>query len=565
MAIVLYALTAISLGWLALFLAGKKIGKIWLVVLGVAPVVLIYVLNPEFRVYSFHSFMHAGITYQILNGNVPPTDPLLAGHAAAYPWAAHLIAAGISRVFNITPFLSIAVMNVASLALAMILIYRISKTLVDDEKANILSVVVSIYGITVANPSLLRLLAFKLPTEFRGVPIMLKFITINMLPIGLVGFLLVIYLVLRLESSGRTLLKAAALLAALLGVGFTYPAFLPGIAASLAVAWIATLVLFKRETLRWSLRTLTLTVLALAATGLMVRPYLALTGAGTVDQMQILSRHAVAANAIKYFVVTVPILALIAVTLRAFRQVNPRPLLFLAIVVAATAAAYLGIHLPLDNEYKFLLLSTVTLGILGGVAFAELARRLRGYRTIVVFVLLALFLFPSFRFVKLKLVQERAGRPSEAFVEKGRSLRSTDPEADQFYQWIKANTSRKSVFVDQELDIPVLAERPLFIGLGKREPGQQKGFGPVDMILRLQSGYPSSLLDTRRRIVEKIYAADKQLTSAEMSELSGFPGGLYVVRRARGQAQAFDNPAFQEVFASGAGSFKLYQFLPPVK
>jgi len=272
MAIVLYALTAISLGWLALFLAGKKIGKIWLVVLGVAPVVLIYVLNPEFRVYSFHSFMHAGITYQILNGNLPPSDPLLAGHAAAYPWAAHLIAAGMSRIFNITPFLSIAVMNVASLALAMILIYRISKILVDDERANILSVVVSIYGITVANPSLLRLLAFKLPTEFRGVPILLKFITINVLPIGLVGFLLVIYVVLRLESSGRTLLKVAALLAALLGVGFTYPAFLPGIAASLAVAWIATLVLFRRETLRWSLRTLISTVLALGAAGLVVTP-----------------------------------------------------------------------------------------------------------------------------------------------------------------------------------------------------------------------------------------------------------------------------------------------------
>jgi hypothetical protein len=565
MAIVLYTLTAISLGWLALFLAGKKVGKIWLMVLGVAPVVLIYVLNPEFRVYSFHSFMHAGITYQILNGNVPPTDPLLAGHAAAYPWAAHLIAAGLSRVFNITPFLSIAVMNVASLALAMALIYRISKMLVDDERANVLSVVVSIYGITVANPSLLRLLSVKLPTEFRGVPILLKFITINVLPIGLVCFLLFVYLVLKLEISRRTSLVAPLVLVALLGVGFTYPAFLPGIAVSLGLAWILTLALFRRETLRWSLRTLVSTVLALAATALIVRPYLALTGAGTVGQMQILAKQMVLANAVKYFVVTLPILVIIAANLRAFRQVNPRALAFLVIVVVATAAAYLAIHVPLDNEYKFLLLSTVTLGILGGVAFAELARRLKGYRTIAVFVLLALFLFPSFRFVKLKMVQERAGRPSKAFVERGRSIHSTDPEDDQFYQWIKANTGPKSVFVDQELDIPVLAERPLLIGLGKREPGQQKGFGPVDMILRFQSGYPASLLETRRRIVEKIYAADKQLTDAEVSELLGLPGDLYVVWRAKGQDRAFDNPAFQEVFSSQAGNYKIYQFKLPGK
>ncbi|HVP57161.1 MAG TPA: hypothetical protein VMU02_03600, partial [bacterium] len=106
MAIVFYALTAVTLGWLGFFLAGKRIPKIWLVALGVAPVALIYVLNPEFRVYSFHSFMHAGIIYQILNGNIPPTDPLLAGHAVAYPWGGHLIAAGLSRVFDITPFLS---------------------------------------------------------------------------------------------------------------------------------------------------------------------------------------------------------------------------------------------------------------------------------------------------------------------------------------------------------------------------------------------------------------------------------------------------------------------------
>jgi hypothetical protein len=562
MALVLYALTAISLGWLALFLAGRRIGKIWLVVLGLAPVILIYALNPEFRVYSFHSFMHAGITYQILNGNLPPTDPLLAGHAVAYPWAAHLVAAGISRIFNITPFLSIAIMNVASLGLTMILIYRISKMLVDDEAANVLSVVISIYGITVANPSLLRLLAINIPTEFRGVPILLKFITINVLPIGLVCFLLFVYLVLRLEIFGRTSLHAPLLLAALLAVGFSYPAFLPGIAASVALAWIATLIFFKRETLRWSLRTLVSTALVLVATGLIVRPYLALTGAGTVSQIEILSRHMVVANAIKYGVVALPLLVVIAVNLRAFRQVNPRALLFLVIVVTATAAAYLAIHLPLDNEYKFLLLSTVTLGILGGVAFAELAKRLRGYKTIVVFVLLALFLFPSFRFVKLKLVQERAGQPSKAFVEKGRSLRSTDPEADQFYQWIKANTGRKSAFVDQELDIPVLAERPLFLGLGKREPGQQKGFGPVDMILRLQSGYPASLLDMRRTIVEKIYAADRPLTSAEMSDILGLPGDLYVVWRARWQDHTLDSPSLQEVFTSQAGNFKLYRFKP---
>jgi hypothetical protein len=346
-------------------------------------------------------------------------------------------------------------------------------------------------------------------------------------------------------------------------MGFTYPAFLPGAGASLVLAWIAHLVFFRYETLRWNLRTLAFTVFTLIAAILVVKPYLALTGTGTVSQMQILSKQAVVSNIIKYLVVAIPILIVILLSVRAFKQVNLKALLFLVIVIVSTMAGYVAIHLPMDNEYKLLLLSTVTLGILGGVAFGEMARRLAGYRMIGVFILLALFLFPTFRFVKLKLIQERAGRPSQAFVEKGRSIRSADGETDEFYQWIKKNTDRRSAFIDQELEIPVLAERPLFIGIGGREPGQRKGFGPVDLILRFQSGYPPDLLDMRRRIVEKIYAANQQLSEEDLDELLSLPGDLYVVLRTKVQAGNLDKAAFREVFASQAGNFRLYQLQRP--
>jgi hypothetical protein len=562
MSIVLYALTAVSLAWLLAFLLGKRTGKVWLILLGVSPVVLIYVLNPEFRVYSFHSFMHAGIVYQILNGNIPPPDPLLAGHVTAYPWAAHLVAAGISRLGNVTPFLAIAIINVGSLALVMVLIYKISQFLIDDEKTNILSVVISIYGITFMNPSFMKLLGAGIPTEFRGVPILLKFITINVLPLGLVAFLLFVYSVLRLEKTGRAIPNVPILLASILGVGYVYPAFLPGVGASLALAWIASLVCFKREAVRWNLGTVAFTAATLIVAVLAVRPYLASMTAGTVNQMQVFSGRMVAANLKKYAVVAVPILVVLLANYRAFRRVDPKALLFLVIVVVSTAGAYLAIHLNMDNEYKFLLLSTVTLGILGGVAFGQLAQRFRGLRAIAVFILLALFLFPTFRFVKLKLVQERAGRPSQAFVEKGRSIRSTDGEADQFYQWIKANTDRRSAFIDRELEIPTLAERALFIGIGSREPGQRKGFGPVDMILRLQSGYPARLLDTRTTIVDKVYTGRQPLKPAELEEVRSLRDGLYVVARTTGEPTALDTTMFRKVFASSQGNFNLYELNP---
>lgn len=559
MTLVFCALVALVLAVLLLVVLGLRISKVWLVLVGIAPVVLIYVFNPEFRVYSFHSFMHAGITYQILNGIIPPYDPLLAGQAVAYPWGCHLVAAGISRVFNVTPFMAIAAINVASLLAAMVLIYKISKQLVDDERANILSVVISIYGITLTNPYLMRVLSVGMPTEFRGVPILLKFITINILPIGLVLFLLFIYSVLRLEKTGKMLPNAPLLAAAVLGAGFAYPAFLPGVGASLAALWIVSLACLRCESLRWSLKTIALTVVSLVVSVILIRPYLAALSAGTMSQLSVFSGKTMAANAIKSLVVAVPVLLVIFANARAFKRTDRKALVFLAVTIAATAFAYVSIHLNMDNEYKFLLLSTVVLGIPGGVAFARLIERCPGWRAALVFVLLGLFIFPSLRFVARKLVQERSGRSSQAFVERGRSLHSTDPEADQFYQWIKTNTDPRSAFIDTELEIPVLAERALLVGTGGREPGQRKGFGPVDMILRQQSGYPHDVLDRRTAILDKTFAKGQPFSKAELSELAGLPGPVYAVRRG-GLAAGVDTVAFQEVFVSREGNLRLYRF-----
>jgi hypothetical protein len=567
MNVVFYAFVAVSLGWLLLFLSGRRFPWPLLLALGVSPVILIYALNPEFRVYSFHSFMHAGIVYQILNGNVPPPDPLFAGHTVPYPWAVHLVAAGISRVFNVTPFLAIAALNVVSLGLVMVLVHRISRLVVKDARANILSVVVAVYAVTFTNPSLMKVLSLPITTEFRGVPILLKFITINVLPVGLVFFLLFVYSVLRLEATRRMFPHAWVLVASILGTGFAYPAFLPGVGLSLVFAWVVNLALFRRQALRWSLPTLAATVAALVVSAVAVRPYLSLLTAGTLSQMQVLVPRLVAANLARYLVVALPLAVVILANRAAFKSSEPKPLIFIAVVVLATAVGYFALHLNMDNEYKMLLLSTVVLGIPGGIAFGHLAGRCRGWKVVGVFLLLAAFLFPAFRFVRLKLVQERAGRPSQEFVEKGRSLHPADSEADRFYRWVKENTGPRSAFIDRDLGICVLGERAIFVPAGGPELRERKGFGPVDLILRQQSGYPDELIRARRTIMDKIYQG-KTLNGSELEQLRGLTGGIYVVRRADGAAAGpgaadLAGDLLTEVFASPSGGYKLYKMNLP--
>jgi len=555
---VFYAFVAVVLAWLLTFLLGRRLPWPLLLALGVSPVVLIYAFNPEFRVYSFHSFMHAGITYQILNGNIPPPDPLVAGHTVPYPWAAHLVAAGISRAFNVTPFLAIAALNVVSLALCLVLVYRISALVVRNHRANVLSAVVAVYAVTFTNPSLMKVLSLPATTEFRGVPLLLKFITINVLPLGLVCFLLFVHSVLRLEATRRLFPHAAIFLVSVLGVGFLYPAFLPAVGLSLALAWTASLALFRREPLRWSLVTVASTVAGLVIGVALARPYLGLLTAGTVGQMQVLVPRLVAGNLIRYLVVTAPILAVILVGRKAFRTADVKALAFLALVAAGGAAGYLAIHLNMDNEYKLLLLSAAALGIPGGIAFGHLAGPRPGWRTAVVFAVLAAFLFPTFRFVRLKLVQERAGRPSQEFLEKGRSIRPAGADAAAFYQWIKDNTDPHSAFIDRQMVIPVLAERALFVPIKGDDPRDRKGFGPVDLILRLQSGYPEDLINGRRTIAGRIYEG-LPLTGQQRQEIRGLGGDLYVVL-GPGDAQAPGNAGMlTEAAASPSGQYKLYK------
>ena len=64
-----------------LIFSRREIKLIWPLLLFVCILGLIYKLNSNNRVYSYHGFMHAGIVYEILNKEIPPSNPLMAGKA----------------------------------------------------------------------------------------------------------------------------------------------------------------------------------------------------------------------------------------------------------------------------------------------------------------------------------------------------------------------------------------------------------------------------------------------------------------------------------------------------
>ena len=65
------------------------------------------------NIVSFHGLAHAAHVYQIFNGIVPPTNPLVAGHEASTHWIWHWFIAQLMHVFGRSPCEVISIVNAA--------------------------------------------------------------------------------------------------------------------------------------------------------------------------------------------------------------------------------------------------------------------------------------------------------------------------------------------------------------------------------------------------------------------------------------------------------------------
>jgi len=551
----------------------KRIKKIWLLLWGITPLIMLYALSSNLRIYSFHGFMHAGVVYQLLNGNIPPFNPVLGEQVIRYPWGWHCVASLITKVLAITPFNAFALINIVSLCLAMVLVYKISHLAIEDERANIFSVIVSLFAISpmdlYLNFRLIRHLHIKLPLDSRGIPAFDKFSNINGVPVGLVFFLLFLYSIIKLFQQKRVGSNGVLFFISVVGCGFFYPVMLPSIAASTVLVCSASVVTNKDRYLAYDLKKIIMVVGSGLTAMVMLMPYFFSITAGTKTSIQFFDPNNASVDILRYLVVTVPILLIIYINRNFLKDKLNRPVIFILLsVIAASFSCYVFISLPLESEYKYLMLSTVTLGILGGTAFYAMNH---GFKKIVVFILLLLFLAPLYRNVQLKLrFMNNITDVSSLYTEKGRYLYSKNSEENELYQWVRNHTDKNSIFIDSELTIPVLAQRQLFIGMDREStskplPGVMKGtngspgYGfTIDTFLR-RDGYDSALIDKRRAIVKSMYNPNQKLTDREVETLFNAYENIYIVVRTKALEDKFRQGKLNQVFRSSKGHFILYQ------
>ena len=539
---------------------GRRENLIWALLIFTTMLACIYKLNPSNRVYSFHGFMHAGMVYQILNDEIPPSNALMSGEELPYPWGYEYITAKITDIFNISPFYSFAAINGISLAACMILIYAVSRLLIKDSTANILSALIAIFAVTVGNKYFLDSLKhIGLAQAYRGVPAFVKFSNINGIPLGLVFYLLFLYSIIKIFIDKKILPVALLFLLAVVGGGFIYPQFLPGvIAATVASCFVHTIWRKMQNRSSCFLRSIIAMGLLIAGCAILY-PYFSSISSGVKGQMQFFNIKSLFMNAAIYLIICFPVLLLIFLNRRYLaKDVDRRVLVSIVTATVATLACYLCIHLTWTNEYKFSMLSMITLGILGGVAFRAMTQ---WCKKSIVFIILLVFMFPAFNNIYTRL------RYFDSFelpyIENGKYIYSRNAEENQLYEWIRNNTTAEDAFVDTELLLPVLAQRRMYVALDRRAQGRIVRSPGYSFLLtdffRLICGYDNDLVMKRTNIVYTIYSSSRNLTPAQQADIFTAGKNAYVIIRKAAIRSNLNKRGFKKVFQSARSNFLVYR------
>lgn len=530
---------------------------------GMLPVSLPLWLSSTLRVYGYHSFMQAGIVYEILNGHIPPHDPLFAGGHLLYPWGYAFLVAGVSRLFNISPFYSTTILSTIALAGILIVTFKISRLFTTDLAANLFATLVPLFAFTFTQDKILmplyqwgadasHLYGFG---EWRSMPILAKFNGDTGFPFGFFFFGLFLYFFLRGITAGTWNWKQAGLLILMVfGVGFTYPFFFPSaVCAGFAACMLEA---YRRRQGQWRLPVLI--ALTLVVTSALLLFYLIPISHGKAPAARLVMNLSWPnwKRKIGVLIITcVPMWLLFGIYRRRLWETlkaHSTAAWAMAISAVVSCGLFLGMNTPFASEYKFLAQGMYVMGILGGWCFAWLRQR----RPVLCFALILLFLVPMGTDVARKSFKwtDTWSYPHN-YYEKGVNILKKDPAENRLYTWIRKNTDLSAVFLDASLDLTVYGQRELYVAKWSLSPFSGFGMRAQEM-LGEDNGYNPVAVQEREIVLAEVLNGKKPLTLNDLAPvIKRFPKReIYIVARTEPQKMRMEHCSFlKAVFHDSAG------------
>ena len=425
-----------------------------LLTLLISPVVTLIFINPKWTVIGWHEFMHASIVFNIMTGLGPPEDVLLAGYPLKYPWAHHYLVALLCQIAHISPPMGIAVLNILALIFSAVAIFKTAQLLHPTQQTGIFAVFLSIIGTSI----------FFLPPlnkiDYRALPLH-KFASANSNPLGFCLFFICLFFLIRLFAHrGKSVINSAGMGLSITATAFLYP-----------ICWLAIIISCISVCLGQAIATrgrnwqpILIVLLTLFFGSVLAIPYLHSISAGKAATSDISFNFSIIGRFKSLFLMASFPLLLLWVKrhhIKALFNSQSSEVLTLSFGGMGLMLLYIFVTIPLDCEYKFLMLLMAVIGILTAPFFESLYQE----NTVLVKPLIALLMLPTVFMFTGMFTQMQFVDP--VYI-KGIDIRHDDTRMDKLYSWIATNTPVDTVVVDSFLSVPALSRRSLYVGTDLR-------------------------------------------------------------------------------------------------
>lgn len=533
-------------------LTGKTPHPFWFCLTGTAFVAAIYLLSVNNRIYSWHGFIHGAIVYQILEGNIPPMNPFCAGEPLGYPWLYEGLVAFLCRVFQLSPYVVFALLNIACAAASMLLTYAIAQQITKDRTTSTLATLFVLFASACFSRHGIVFLqnVFDTPLETRAFPAICKFSNVNATPIGIVFFLGLVYGLIRIICSDKIFISCGIILSSFVLGGLLYPPMVIGagaaFAATLFVCLLTRPLFYKKR--------LTCLFISLVIGSLLIWIHMR-TLVSTHQHLLYLSTRWQFLNKLitcLFFFIPAGIILFIE-RQRIKSTITSIPVKILAAIALFTIISYLCPHLPLSSEYKYLLLAGLMVGFPLTIGVVGVIRQHR----VIAAVLLIAFAYPAYADAAIKIL--RVIHWERPFSEEGMRLVASDAVQRELHEWLIAQTSDNCVVIDRDPTLPVFTGRPLYF-VPHDVLVNHKGF--KNPFLTKVSRVDPELLEKRKALFERIY--DKNIFEPELrkslQDSLHTTNFVYFIARDKGQMQYFDDVNMVRLFTTRHGDMAVYQF-----
>ncbi len=532
-------------------------------ILALLAVASVYAVNPTYRIASVHGFYHSSIVYQMLNGKIPPQDPLAGDATLSYPWAAHAVVAGLVWTTGLPVSWAFAFLNLAALAVALMLFYAFTRYFFEEPGQRILATAMAFFGVTFLPEGLYSLLLEDqgIPLGIHGaIPIIRRFSNMSAMSVGVMLFVAYALVMIRTMTADRPGLRwYGAAFGTVFLCGALYPFALVAIAALGAGAGMAALATNRKRALRPLIAAGAASALG-AVCGL---PLLLEYMSGRTAETSFLlttGANALLHKAIQDSLLLWPVLALMAARPGDIREWYGRNLARSRLVLAACIILLL-LHLlvsgPDTSEAKWRAFAFLMLAIAAAAPMHKLVQA----TPLAAGVVLCLFFSLAMGDLAWKLTRPRDIQ--EAACEKGRYLHPIDPREDALYTWIADNTPTNALLMDTNLNACVFGRRALYVAMPTKDAASLLGwtYSPQQFMQEIHGHEPAKIQRRRAQVNAILSGADTRALTTALTEAASVPRPLFIVCHSPGQTARLetlpDSLITKQYDANGASVFEL--------